>query len=38
MKKENQYSCLLISLSSVIKTGNIHYPIFELQKCFHENF
>ena len=26
-----------ISLSSVIKKENIHYPIFRLQKCFHEN-
>ena len=27
----------LISLSSVIKKENIHYPIFKLQKCFYEN-
>ena len=26
-----------ISLSSVIKKENIHYPIFKLQKCFYEN-
>ena len=28
----------VISLSSVIKKENIHYPIFKLQKCFNENF
>ena len=27
----------VISLSSVIKKENIHYPIFKLQKCFYEN-
>ena len=27
----------VISLNSVIKKENIHYPIFRLQKCFDEN-
>ena len=27
----------VISLSSVIKKENIHYPIFKLQKYFYEN-
>ena len=27
----------VISLSSFIKKENIHYPIFKLQKYFHEN-
>ena len=27
----------VISLSSVIKKGNIYYPQFRLQKCFYEN-
>ena len=27
----------VISLSSVIKNGNIYYPQFRLQKCFDEN-
>ena len=27
----------VISLSSVIKNGNIYYPQFILQKCFDEN-
>ena len=27
----------VISLSSVIKKENIHYPMFRLQKCFYEN-
>ena len=35
-KKINIPVCA-ISLSSVIKKENIHYPIFKLQKCFYEN-
>ena len=35
-KKINIPVCV-ISLSSVIKIENIHYPIFRLQKCFYEN-
>ena len=35
-KKINIPVCV-ISLSSVIKKENIHYPIFRLQKCFYEN-
>ena len=35
-KKINIPVCV-ISLSSVIKKENIHYPIFKLQKCFSEN-
>ena len=35
-KKINIPFCV-ISLSSVIKIENIHYPIFRLQKCFYEN-
>ena len=27
----------VISLSSVIKKENTHYPILRLQKCFYEN-
>ena len=27
----------IISICSVIKKENIHYPIFRLQKCFYEN-
>ena len=36
-KKINILVCV-ISLSSVIKKENIHYPISKLQKCFYENF
>ena len=36
-KKINIPVCV-ISLNSVIKKENIHYPIFKLQKCFYENF
>ena len=36
-KKSDILVCV-ISLSSVIKKENIHYPIFKLQKCFYENF
>ena len=36
-KKINIPVCV-ISLSSVIKKENIHYPILKLQKCFYENF
>ena len=36
IKKINIPVCV-ISLSSVIKKENIHYPIFRLQKCFYEN-
>ena len=36
IKKNNILVCV-ISLSSVIKKENIHYPIFRLQKCFYEN-
>ena len=35
-KKINIPVCV-ISLSSVIKKENIHYPLFKLQKCFYEN-
>ena len=35
-KKINIPVCV-ISLSSVIKKENIHYPIFKLQKCFYVN-
>ena len=35
-KKINIPVCA-ISLSSVIKKENIHYPIFKLQKCFYGN-
>ena len=35
-KKINIPVCV-ISLSSVIKRENIHYPLFKLQKCFYEN-
>ena len=35
-KKINIPVCV-ISLSSVIKKENIHYPIFKLQKCFYGN-
>ena len=35
-KKFNVPVCV-ISLCSVIKKENIHYPIFKLQKCFYEN-
>ena len=31
-------SVCVMSLSSVIKKENIHYPVFKLQKCFDENF
>ena len=30
-------SVCLISLSSVIKKGDIYYPQFKLQDCFYEN-
>ena len=36
-KKINIPVCV-ISLSSIIKKENIHYPIFKLQKCFYEDF
>ena len=36
--KKNNIPVCVISLSSVIKKENIHYPIFKLQKCFNENF
>ena len=36
-KKINIPVCV-ISLSSVIKKENIHYPIFKLQKCVYEKF
>ena len=36
IKKINVPVCV-ISLSSVIKKENIHYPIFRLQKRFYEN-
>ena len=32
--KKINISVYVISLSSVIKKENIHYPIFRLQKCF----
>ena len=35
-KKINILVCV-ISLCSVIKKENIHYPIFRLEKCFYEN-
>ena len=35
-KKTNIPVCV-ISLSSVIKKENIHYPLSKLQKCFYEN-
>ena len=35
--KKNNIPVCVISLSSVIKKENIHYPIFELQECFYEN-
>ena len=35
-KKINIPVCV-ISLSSVIKKENIHYPLFKLQKCFYVN-
>ena len=35
--KKNNIPVCVISLSSVIKKENIHYPIFRLQKCFYEN-
>ena len=34
--KKNIPVCV-ISLSSVNKKENIHYPILKLQKCFYEN-
>ena len=36
--KKNNIPVCVISLSSVIKKQNIHYPIYKLQKCFYENF
>ena len=36
--KKSDIPVCVISLSSVIKKENIHYPIFKLQKCFYENF
>ena len=36
IKKINVPICI-ISICSVIKKENIHYPIFRLQKCFYEN-
>ena len=35
--KKINISVCVISLSSVIKKENIHYPLFRLQKCFFEN-
>ena len=34
--KKNSIPVCVISLSSVIKRENIHYPLFKLQKCFYE--
>ena len=35
--KKNNIPVCVISICSVIKKENIHYPIFRLQKCFYEN-
>ena len=36
-KKKINVPICIISICSVIKKENIHYPIFRLQKCFYEN-
>ena len=36
--KKIKISVCVISLSSVIKKEDIHYPIFKFQKCFYEHF
>ena len=35
-KKINIPVCV-ISLSSIVKTGDVYYPQFKLQECFYEN-
>ena len=35
--KKNNIPVCVISMCSVIKEKNIHYPILRLQKCFYEN-